>query len=60
MITGTGEDVREGLGDVWTKGEYFSQLRTSMKKKEMTDLCRNCTVAITSRNDYIRDYLRAP
>jgi MoaA/NifB/PqqE/SkfB family radical SAM enzyme len=60
VITGTGEDVREGLGDVWTKGEYFSQLRTSMKKKEMTDLCRNCTVAITSRNDYIRDYLRAP
>ena len=60
VITGTGEDVREGLGDVWTKGEYFSQLRTSMKKKDMTDLCRNCTVAITSRNDYIRDYLRAP
>jgi hypothetical protein len=25
--------------------------------KKMTDLCRNCTYSIISRNDYIREYI---
>ena len=57
VITGTGESVADGLEQVWTDGEYFSSLRASMAKKEMTDLCRNCTMAIISRNDYIRESL---
>jgi radical SAM protein with 4Fe4S-binding SPASM domain len=57
VITGTGEDVRAGLSEVWTDGDYFSSLRASMRKKEMTDLCRNCSMSIIARNDYIRDHL---
>ena len=54
VITGQGESAADGLSKVWKEGEYFSSLRDSMKKKEMTDLCRNCSMSIISRNDYIR------
>lgn len=58
VITGPGEDVREqGLTAVWNEGGYFSSLRASMVDKRMTDLCRNCSKAIISRNDYIREHL---
>ena len=58
VITGKGEKVTDGgLEHVWNQGEYFTELRASMARKEMTDLCRNCTVSIISRNDYIREYL---
>jgi hypothetical protein len=55
VITGNGEKVTDGLAHVWNEGEYFTALRASMKEKVMTDLCRNCTMSIISRNDYIRD-----
>ncbi len=55
VITGQGEKANDGLAKVWNDGEYFSSLRASMKDKRMTDLCRNCTMSIISRNDYIRD-----
>ena len=55
VITGQGESAGDGLAAVWNDGEYFTTLRESMKRKEMTDLCRNCSMAIISRNDYIRE-----
>jgi len=55
VITGQGEKANDGLAAVWNEGEYFTSLRASMKDKRMTDLCRNCTMSIISRNDYIRD-----
>lgn len=58
VITGPGEDVRErGLTATWTDGAYFTDLRRSMKDKQMTDLCRNCSQSIISRNDFIRAHL---
>jgi len=59
VIPGIGDDVREGLKGVWDgeDGTFFGDLRTNMVNKKMTDLCRNCTTSIISRNDYIREYL---
>tara|TARA_B100000029_G_scaffold51850_2_gene47161 strand:- start:328 stop:1440 length:1113 start_codon:yes stop_codon:yes gene_type:complete len=59
VISGTGENAGDGLRDVWLGQEntYFGDLRSSMEQKVMTDLCRNCSQAIISRNDYIREYL---
>ena len=60
VIPGVGDDVRGGLKGVWDGGQgtFFGDLRAKMVDKQMTDLCRNCTYAIISRNDYIREYLR--
>ncbi|MBJ93791.1 MAG: hypothetical protein CMP23_04865 [Rickettsiales bacterium] len=60
VITGTGNNVREGLGEVWRSrdGSYFGDLRRNMQAKVMTDLCRNCSQSIIARNDYIREHLR--
>jgi len=60
VITGTGNNVKEGLPKVWQGGEgsYFGDLRSNMEAKVMTDLCRNCSQSIIARNDYIREYLR--
>ena len=60
VIPGVGDDVRDGLTDVWNGGDgtFFGDLRRNMVDKEMTDLCRNCTYSIISRNDYIREYLQ--
>lgn len=61
VIAGPGEDVREaGLAATWERGKYFTDLRGSMRKKVMTDLCRNCSQHIIARNDYIREHLRGP
>ena len=59
VIPGIGDDVRGGLKGVWDgqAGTFFGDLRTNMINKEMTDLCRNCTYSIISRNDYIREYI---
>lgn len=59
VIAGPGEDVREaGLRETWERGRYFTELRDSMRRKVMTDLCRNCSRHIIARNDYIREHLR--
>ena len=61
VIPGIGDDVRDGLKDVWTgsrDGSFFGDLRSNMIDKKMTELCRNCTYSIISRNDYIREYLQ--
>ncbi len=58
VISGPGEDVREaGLAATWLEGAYFQDLRRSMINKQVTDLCRNCSHAIISRNDFIREHL---
>ena len=60
VIPGVGDDVRGGLKGVWDggAGTFFGDLRADMVDKRMTDLCRNCTISIISRNDYIREYLQ--
>jgi MoaA/NifB/PqqE/SkfB family radical SAM enzyme len=60
VIPGIGDDVRDGLKGIWDGGEgtFFGDLRANMVNKKMTDLCRNCTYSIISRNDYIREYLQ--
>jgi MoaA/NifB/PqqE/SkfB family radical SAM enzyme len=60
VIPGIGDDARGGLKGVWDgqRGTFFGDLRGDMVGKVMPDLCRNCTYAIISRNDYIREYLR--
>ena len=59
VIPGIGDDVRGGLKGVWDGGEgtFFGDLRSNMVNKQMTELCRNCSYSIISRNDYIREYL---
>ena len=59
VISGTGENARDGLDTVWNgeTGTYFGDLRSSMQDKTMTELCRNCSQSIIARNDYIREYL---
>lgn len=59
VIPGVGDDVRDGLGRVWNGGDgtFFSDLRAKMTGKVMPEQCRNCTYAIISRNDYIRENL---
>ncbi len=60
VIPGIGDAATDGIKPVWLgeDGTFFGDLRSSMIDKEMTDLCRNCSVSIISRNDYIRDSLR--
>lgn len=59
VIPGIGDAATDGIKPVWLgeDGTFFGDLRSSMVDKKMTDLCRNCTVSIISRNDYIREYL---
>jgi radical SAM protein with 4Fe4S-binding SPASM domain len=59
VIPGIGDDARRGLDTLWSspRGTWFAELREHMRKKEMTELCRNCSRSIIARNDYIREYL---
>jgi len=59
VIPGIGDSAAAGLRPVWegAEGTFFGDLRSNMVNKEMTELCRNCTVSIISRNDYIREYV---
>ena len=60
VIPGIGDAATDGIKPVWlgAEGTFLGDLRANMVDKTMTELCRNCTVSIISRNDYIRDSLR--
>ncbi len=44
------------LHDVWFHGNTFSELREAMVSGAMNPGCRNCSMAIISQNDAIRDW----
>ncbi len=60
VIPGIGDHAGKGIKPVWLgeDGTFFGDLRSNMTDKTMTELCRNCSVSIISRNDYIRESLR--
>ena len=61
VITATGEDVRErGLRAAWEKGRVLATLRRRMLAKDVPNRCRECSMAMISRNDEIRRLLAAP
>ncbi len=58
VITGTGEDVRDlGFKETWTRGPFMTQLRDKMRGKTPPGRCRECSMAMISRNDELRRYL---
>lgn len=55
VITGTGEDVRvRGLRASWEKGPVLDGLRGRLLRKQVPDRCRECSVAMISRNEELR------
>jgi len=58
VITGTGEDVRDkGFKEAWTRGAFMTDLRRKMQGKRPPKRCRECSMAMISRNDELRRYL---
>ncbi len=58
VITATGEDVREaGLRATWERGRVLGELRRRMRAKDVPGRCRECSMAMISRNDEIRRLL---
>jgi len=61
VIVATGEDVRKrGFKESWLNGAYFGQLRERMTSKRPPRRCRECSMAMISRNDELRHYLADP
>ena len=61
VIVATGEDVRElGFKESWLRGAFFEQLRDKMTTKRPPKRCRECSMAMISRNDELRNYLADP
>jgi len=55
VITGTREDVRErGLRESWERGPVLAGLRRRMLAKRVPERCRECSVAMISRNEELR------
>jgi MoaA/NifB/PqqE/SkfB family radical SAM enzyme len=58
VIVGTGHDVREkGFKATWEQGLYMSGLRDQMRHKKTPRRCRECSMAMISRNDEVRKIL---
>ncbi len=58
VIVGTGHDVRtRGFKATWEAGLYMEELRQQMRTKKPPRRCRECSMAMISRNDEIRKIL---